>query len=591
MHRHRSILVAAALLAALAVAHGHSCGDDFFFHLQSWFDAAAQFRHGDLHPHWLFHGASNAGEPRFVFYPPLSWELGGLLALLLPFSAVPATVAFVAFCIAGFGAYTLVRPWGSEAAALFAACVFLANPYLLLDLVSRDAYGQIFATAFFPFLLAAVLRRNVSPWRLGLPLALMWLSNVPLGILGTYLYVGLAAFRLGTSACTAAAPGRAQQLRRELRALTGGMAYGLALPAFFLLPAISQRRYIRMADAFLPPLRVIDNFLGHRTLDPVRDAFLLLTQHVVEGMALATAICLSLAALRLLRRRAAQPSPRGESMELPLDSDTQARNVLLLVTLLSAAILFGITFLATPFWTHLPALWIVQFPWRLLFAFGLCLALSVALLLKDLRLSRLAAPIAPLLALTLTAALAFPAVHRDVRTCPSGVTAGTLADNLARNRPIDTVDEYVVAGGNNDVMRPDNPPFWLTPDPQAFAPGTTPNLSDVDPNTSGPFAPPDAHLSLTPLRFTVHASEPTFLVVNLQDYPQWMVHAGDALPPHTHREDGLVAIPVPAGDTPVRITWRHSLDEVLGWTISALALLAFALSRRIFHSRPPPPQG
>src|ERR1700716_3349170 len=88
----------AAFLAILPLLlKGCSCGHDFDFHLLSWMEAARQFTNGNLprppplpppplgwkdpprqftngnlHPHWAYIPAYNAGEPRFVLYPPLS---------------------------------------------------------------------------------------------------------------------------------------------------------------------------------------------------------------------------------------------------------------------------------------------------------------------------------------------------------------------------------------------------------------------------------------------------------------------------------------------------------------------------------------
>ncbi len=71
--RHRILIPLAALFVVhplisprLLLRH------DFDFHLLNWMEAARQFSHGNLHPHWAFTPAFNAGEPRFVFYPPLS---------------------------------------------------------------------------------------------------------------------------------------------------------------------------------------------------------------------------------------------------------------------------------------------------------------------------------------------------------------------------------------------------------------------------------------------------------------------------------------------------------------------------------------
>jgi len=84
-NRRSLLLIPLAALIAIAplIQYGCSCGHDFDFHLLNWMEVARQFSHGNIHPQWAFTPAFNAGEPRFVFYPPLSWILGALLGLLL----------------------------------------------------------------------------------------------------------------------------------------------------------------------------------------------------------------------------------------------------------------------------------------------------------------------------------------------------------------------------------------------------------------------------------------------------------------------------------------------------------------------------
>jgi hypothetical protein len=114
MRIHRWLIPVAALAAILPLAWwGPSCGKDFDFHLQSWLDVAAQMRHGVVLPRWNFLSAYNAGEPRYIFYPPLSWMLGGSLTLALPFAWVPLAVSWLALCVAGFSFRRLVCGWAS----------------------------------------------------------------------------------------------------------------------------------------------------------------------------------------------------------------------------------------------------------------------------------------------------------------------------------------------------------------------------------------------------------------------------------------------------------------------------------------------
>ena len=61
MHRARLPYLLIPLAAFLAIIplliNGCSCGHDFDFHLLSWMEAARQFTHGNLHPHWAYTAA------------------------------------------------------------------------------------------------------------------------------------------------------------------------------------------------------------------------------------------------------------------------------------------------------------------------------------------------------------------------------------------------------------------------------------------------------------------------------------------------------------------------------------------------------
>jgi hypothetical protein len=583
MRRHHWLIPLAALIAVAPLAIAPSCGKDIAFHLQSWFDyasqldAATQLRHGTLYPRWTFAAAYNAGEPRFTFYPPISWLLGGLLTLLLPFAAVPIALAWIALTLAGFAMHRLTSAYTSPTAALLAACLYLANPFMLFSIAARAAYGEIFAAALCPLLIAAMLAEQPNIWAIAFPLAGMALSNVPAGILAGYLFLFLAIIRLplplpvlrrhpGAQRRTpafAGAPQPALSLSKgldsetwvstELLPYTLAPIAALALAAIFLLPAIHQRPFIRMADAFPPGLRPIDNLLLHRTLLPGRDDFLLHIQHLTLLLAAATLLALTLAWRKRLTQR------------------TIATTAALALT-----VLFSLTYLAAPLWRTLPALWIVQFPWRALFILATCMAFATALAFRSLHLSPTTTTLA---ALTLTAALAIPNLQAFREPCAPGDTPTAFLATLQQHHTPEPTDEYVPAHAHLGAYRPDNPPFWLSPDPTAYAPNSTPNHIDTDPNAPMPAVPANAQLSATPLHLTLTTPTPTNLILNLEDYPNWRITRNKLPATKLPRQDGLIAIALPAGASTVDITWHHAWDELLGAATSAFTLMLWLMRR------------
>jgi len=546
MRRALWLIQLAALIAVAPLAlGGPSCGRDFSFHLQSWIDAAAQLRHGTLYPRWTFLAAYNAGEPRFLFYPPLSCELGGLLTLLLPFPAVPVVVSWFALTTAGLTMHRLARMFVSPTAALLAGCLYLANPFMLFTLSTRSAFGELLAAAFCPLLLAAMLSEQPAMWTVGTSLALLWLSNVPAAILGTYLFALLAVLRLFQQVHAR------KPLRPLLRAFTGGTAIAFAFSAMYLLPALAERRLIHMADAFPPGMRPTDNLLLHRILLPGRDDFLIRTEHIAAAMLAVTLLALTIACF------AARREPAGQFC-------VRAGVAVLAVTL---TVGWMILFLSAPLWRMLPALWAVQFPWRLLFVLGVCLALAFALALRSLTWETVPTAAA---ALALFAALARPSMPLFRQTCEAAALPAAERDTLLRHHVPEPTDEYVPAVANLGAYRPDNPPFWLAAQPGDYAPGTTPNTIDTDPNALMPSAPPGAQLSATPLHFQVEAPAAGYLIVNLEDYPHWHVTRNGETVALLHRADGLIVLALPAGESAIDIRWKAGWDETLGAAITAL---------------------
>jgi hypothetical protein len=556
------LLPLTALLITLPlILHGCSCGHDFDFHLQSWLDAAQQLRHGTLYPHWAFSAAYNAGEPRFIFYPPLSWMLGALLTMLFPITAAPAIYTWIALTAAGFAMHHLARQYTSPNAAIFAAALYMANPYMLFNAFERTAYAELLAAAWIPLLLLAALRKRPTVRGIAIPVALLWLTNAPAAVMGCYMLALLALLRLIASFRVSRQAVQPETLKpsRLLLTIIAGTALGLALPAFYLLPAAYERRYVQIAMAIIPNMRFEDNFLFVHTADSAHNAVL----HTASLLAVVL-LLLTAGAVAALFLRSRSLHTRSK------DAPTLAA--------LTFAIAFLLVPISTPLWRYLPDLAFLQFPWRLLTLLSAVLAFAIALLLPrgESRRSPLliAAPVCALL-------LSLLGITLYRQPCDDTDLPATAASLFNTHHGVAPTDEYTPNGADNDVLRSNDPGYWLTTDPTGFAPGTLPNLSDTDPSFADDLDPEQTVSVQAPQHLVLQLPQPETLILNLRDFPDWrLTRNGSELPPHTERDDGLLAVALPAGASTLDITWQYTLDQKLGLAITACALALFGLTYR-----------
>jgi hypothetical protein len=614
------ILPLASFLVVLPLLlHGCSCGQDQVFHLQSWLDAAQQLRH--LHyPHWATTAAWNAGEPRFVFYPPLSWLLGALLTMLFPIAACPAIFILLATLTSGLTFHRLARDFVSPNAALLAAVVYLANPYMLFNAFERSAYAELLAAAWIPLLLRALLRPRPNVPAIAIPLALLWLTNAPAAVMGSYLLATIATLRVLEALILAIRdrnarppsllPAPYSPLPVPL-ALTylAGTALGLALPAYYLIPAAYERKYVQVAMAIIPNMRFQDNFLFTRTADAAHNAvnhtastlaltLLLLTATLVTFLLFKERLTL-LSAIALHRLKATRTTPT-KPIQIHIISPLAERFLTPTLALLPLLIAFLLTPLSTPIWNHLPELAFLQFPWRLLTLLSAILALALALLLNQAA-HKGSRTLLLTLTLFLPLGLTFTAYHLYAQACDPHDTPTNIAALLSTHHGLGPTDEYTPTAADNDLLRSNNPAFWLLPanaDPNTPAPNTTPTPSELNPNLDTDDTPIPIAQTLstpTPHHFTIAPTQPSTLVLNLRNYPNWDIIAvgPDTMSvehyPEPSRDDGVIALQLPPGQRTIAIHWRRTPDQTLGLAISLLALivLAFLPLRPRAHPLPP----
>jgi hypothetical protein len=531
---------------------GTSCGHDFDFHLESWMEVVRQWRQGVAYPHWAASANYGAGEPRFVFYPPLSWVLAALLGVVLPWTWTP--LAFTLIALAGMGAsfFHMAREWMPEDNAALAACLYVVNPYVLFVAYERAAYGELLAAAGMPLLVLFALREKPAMLELAVVIAGLWLTNAPAAVMGCYALAVIVA--------AAAISERRWGL---IGRAAGGTALGLGLAGFYLVPAIYEQRCVEIQRAVAQGMRIEDSFLFEHTGEAYHDQVLMTASWIAVALIAATALA---AALSYRNRRS------GE-----------LRRPMIALALIIAVLLLPFSDIV---WRHTPELAFLQFPWRWLLMLSLVLAALTGLALRGDAVTR-----------------------RDIflRTAVVVVLAGMMSgiawvyfwqpcdeeDNVRaqqatfRDGGFEGTDEYTAAPADNGAIQRELPQIRVL-----RSVGGDEADSSVAENPEWQTGNADLASSEEYIRrwdvermSAAVRSDAGFAVLRLMDYPAWQVRVnGVRVDARPRRSDGLMTIPIVAGTSEIDVHYGTTRDvwlgRVLSLTAAVLWLGSAALRRR-----------
>lgn len=541
---------AASIAVALAVISpfcflGQASGHDFQFHVASWVDVAQQWRAGVIFPRWAVWANHGFGEPRFIFYPPLSWCLGAGLGLVLPWSLVPATFIVLCLALSGVSMFRLARAWLSPAAALAAAVLYAANPYQLVLAYVRSDFAELLAASFFPLAIHYALRcsaldkegraklhlgalRDVA--LLALVYSAIWLANAPAAVVASYAL----AFLLVLCAV----------LRRSLRPLLVGLpalALGLLLAAFYIVPAACERGWVDIGQINSPGFLPAENFLFTWILDP---------EHNVVNLEISTVavliIVLTGIAAVLSHRRA-----KGSRF---------AWNTVLSLAALSLFFMFPVSSVV---WRAAPELKFLQFPWRWLLVLSVSFAFFVGEAVATSR-HRVSVALACAAVLIGTGVFLTQITYWDSDDLSDLVTAVSMGQGY------DGVYEYCPFACDPATLPPNSPLVALLPgetreNPAAGKPRPAKNPGAVSIKEWQP-----EHKT-----FTVDAPVPVRAALRLLSYPAWAIQVNGmrseaAADPETEQ----IIVPVPAGESRVEIRLARTADRTIGGALTGIAVLA-----------------
>jgi hypothetical protein len=567
--RGATIFVCALMVALSLALRGNSCGHDFDFHIQSWLAVAQQWPQGTLYPHWTEGANYGAGEPRFVFYPPLSWMLGTALGMVFGWFAPPIVFTVVVLTACGLSMNKLAREWLTPNAAAVAACAYILNPYALFVAYERTAYAELAAGIWLPLIIFYALRkqpgichpeRSGAEWRdlrfqrfragtipLALTIAAIWITNAPAAVMACY---ALAAITIWQSI--------AYKDWLPLLNSTNSLILGLGLASFYIVPAAYERRWVDIARAIGPGMRIEDSFLFGHTGESSHDQVL----HAASLIFVTMTVAIFLFAWITWKRKT---GPR-----------------LLLPVTLAVAGLFALQLpWSAIIWQLAPELKFLQFPWR--WTLLLSVVFSISLGAAATRSSPQAEPnlgmhivalvIAAISAVSLGTWLFWqPCDEEDVVSAQVAVfQAGTGFEGT---------DEYTPLGADNSLIQRGLPKLRLLDAADAEI-----AIADSNQNEGNPtYVPSDKdHLPVQARierwlpedkAMIITAQTPGFAVLRLMDYPAWQVLANGAPVLHRpHRDDGLLTVPLPVGSTRIDVRYAASPDVWWGRALSTASLL------------------
>lgn len=572
----RADLAAVAALALLAlVAGGPLLGGGYFethegaAPLERVIAFAHELRHGTSYPRWLSLADGGKGSAFPHFYAPGFYLAAAhLFAAGVPLFESLKAVLLLALAAGAAGAYAWTRqrlgPWGG----LAAGTLYLFAPYHLLDVYVRGALAEFTALAVLPWLflgidLAARRRGSLGPAVIAVATA---------GIVSTH---NLSAFLVAPFAAAYLAwAARSGGWRGFVRGALGA-GVGAGLSAFYWLPAIADQRHLRGLRAattsgmyafehhFVLPRQLVDTAWGWGAS--------------VAGDADGMSFQLGLALLAFAVAGVAAAARRGPQ-----------RGFVLCVGLLGTAAVVLTLEVAAPLYRLVPAMPLVQFPWRYLGPATLFLSaagggavcaaaeLSGPALRARAELATAAACIAACLVASRPQRAIVPAVNMQVLEDPA-----TLAS-------IEPERLLGVLCGENEYL-----PRWVTPRASAHR-FTGPPL---------PEGPPGTRLSSVRVAgasatFDVAAPGPSSVGLPWYYFPGWEATIDGQPAAVGPGPEGFVLVQVPPGAHRVRVAYGNTPAGRIGALLSALTALAalagaagleVAAWRRRRAGAPPPP--
>ena len=524
------------------------------------FDEA--LKSGQFPVRWVDGLGFGFGYPLFVFYPPFVYMLGELFHLIgSGFINSIKLVFFASIIASGFAMYILAKEFWDKYSAVVASVFYLLVPYRALDIYVRGALSESFSFVWLPLILWSLyrLKRTEKAFYI-------YISAIFLALLMVTHNLIFLPFMLILPVYLLFLIWKAENKKLFIVNCLSSIVYSFGLSAFFLLPALLEKKYtivdqlllVNLANYnihFIYPQQLWNwpwGFGGSAAGLTDGISFKIGKLHVFTSIA---ASVLAIAHLIRLKLSGVNGSPAEA-----LAKAGQLSIVFFVLFLFSA---FMTTFYSKPIWDLIPPLAYTQFPWRFLIFTSLFSSILAGALVYLLRL-----PILRLIAsLILVVLLAIP----NFKLFKPQTYRPDLTDEIATSEEIINWDisqssfEYIPKGvelkkselGTNvvNIKKSEIP----TEEVQILS-----GLAQINSLNSTP----------SKINFIVNAKDPLQVRVNVFNFPGWNAKVdGKKFTIADNNRLKLITLNIPEGVHRVEIQFKDTFDRFTGNIISLTSLL------------------
>jgi hypothetical protein len=550
---------------------------------------------GILFPRWQPDFAFGYGYPFFNIYGPLSSYAGEAFHLLgLGFTDAVKAVFALAVAGSGLAMYGFVKQILGRQAGLVAAVAYMVIPYRLVDLYVRAALAESMAYLFVPLILwgawATIDRpRLVTCLGLAFAYAGLALTHPLTALLLTLILVFYVAF-LALARINDRQPWR-QLSRESVWTLVGhlghvlmptafGLLLGLGLSAVFLLPAMTENRFVRVDQWYGGRYAWGGDFVEFFQLFSPRWGFGASVpgpnDDVSFQLGVVPAVLTLFALVPLFRKQARTGLGRP------------AVRLIAFFAVLTAAVVLLMLGVSAPLWQIVPLVRLVQFPWRLLALTVVSMAFLCGAAARGIRSGTAFVDLPSLVLVALLVLGSLPYMRAESMSEQQVSLAGLMrfqqssdemTGSTAWARKIPTwspMADYYIAGvpltskvSFDDLMR---------------------QLGRIQARTL------ELHASSELVQYV--AKRPALLTFNTFYYPGWHAYRLDPetnevieeLPIALRGELGLITVQIPAGTWRVLLRFEDTPIRKLGTALTfgslALACLLLAASLALHTGQP-----